>query len=265
MWKCRDICKTTQSLRAGSIFENCNIPLENIVMAAYCWAQGYSHEQTKRESEIGGNTLVKWFKLFREICIKYNAENLTRIGGHDENLKAKVVEISRHPLTETRRSRTNTAKGIKIQKGSKKVGWLFLGVERDSGAFFLFRALDITEVTIKKMFLDFIEPGTRIITDGAWAKNVDISDTGYTLSAFLPQGKKKGFVSADDPTLHTNNCKCVWSSHKRLVLGKRKAHIESLLHKLMFRNRAKIQGHGCFEAFLLAIQVHPVTFLSSLL
>ncbi len=220
--------------------------MRNVVIIIYCWAQGYSHEQTKREAEIGGSSLVAWFKLFRSICDKYNSENLTRLGGYDQNLAAKIVEVARYPITEGR---------TKAKRSSSKIGWLFLGVERNTGQLFFLKAKDSSEATIKKMFSDFIEPGSKIITDGDWAKDVPVSESGYTVHAFLSKGRKNGFVSSQDSSLHTNNCKQAWGVHKRLIQRTKKDNLDSLLHKLMFRNRAKLLGHGYFEAFLLAIQV----------
>ncbi len=252
-WLCRP-CGTRRSVRKGSIFESSRLSLKQILTFVYCWAHGLSQEQAIREAKVGSQwTAVNLYRKCRDICEVWLVKNSSKVGGlHPATGQPIAVELGRHSFCREKRKKPG------------KEAWVLSGVERETGLFFLTEAPDCSARTLRDVLAKFVQPGTRIITEGDWANQGGVFDCGgYVHDVYVHRGGKSGFVDPEDSTLHTNCDKVLWSRVKRTLQAKKEAALNSYLHQWMFQNRAKSKGQGCFESFLLAIQVICRTLFST--
>ncbi len=254
-WYCAG-CTKRRTLRTGSIFENHSISERQILLLLYCWANRFTTDQTKKECKTSENTLNCFNKLFRDICGRYNKRHPLKLGGYDGDGEGEqghrlVVEVGRNFLSAVRRRKTNASRNAE-----QREGWLIYGVDRKTGAYFLQRTDDCQPQTVREVLAKYVLPGTRIITEGDWAKNMGFRESGYTHDMLRMQGpnKTKGFVDRKDPTLHTNNRKVVWKQINKTVSFQRQRDLEAYLHQLVFFKRVRVRGHGVFQSMILAIQ-----------
>ncbi len=240
-WTC-SACNFSTTVRNKSVFgESFLLPMRNIVVLAYCWAQGYSLHQAKKECK-GGCALEsarRWFRVFRGVCFELNTRNLDKIGGRDGDKQRTVVEFGRHLLPR------------KVGEGKKGIrDWLFLGVERKTGRIFLSRQECGGEQAVKAVLDKFVAPGTKIIVDGDFCENSELAPEDCEVQSF-----KGSSAGSDDPSLHANAHRAQWARIRRRISAKKRSLLKPLLEQIMFFNRSTIRGQGKFEALLLAFTV----------
>jgi hypothetical protein len=98
----------------------------------------------------------------REVMLVYLERSSAKIGGPN-----KTVEIDESKFGRRKYHRGNPVEGQ----------WVFGGVERDSGQTFLVPVQDRTADTLLAVIRDWIEPGTRVISDCWGAYN--LGSLGY--------------------------------------------------------------------------------------
>ena len=103
-------------------------------------------------------TLAEWGKYCRDVCEKELEDNPTVKGGMNEDGTSVVVEIDETKFFHR-----------KCHRGQWRPGhWVFDGIECGSGKCFLVEVPDRRAVTLKEAIVQYILPGTHIISDG-WA------------------------------------------------------------------------------------------------
>jgi hypothetical protein len=84
-WKCiNKNCtkyKTTFSIRIGSLFNGVSTSFDKIIFSIYKWAVGTSVTQACEEVDISRPTMILVYSYLREICRRYFAASLIRLGG----------------------------------------------------------------------------------------------------------------------------------------------------------------------------------------
>ena len=93
MWVCGSGCKSSISVRSGSLFERSHLNLDTLMFLLYMWSDEYSHEKVIRELKLNKNTVVSWYKSFRDLCIDFVCSDENAIGGIDDDGYPIDVEI----------------------------------------------------------------------------------------------------------------------------------------------------------------------------
>ncbi len=200
-WYCYK-CRKGKSCRKGTPLQG-KLSIRQWAMILYCWCKKFSVQQTVEEVGLGKNTTLCFFRDFREVCLRYNEKNPIQLGGRldpEEGLPM-VVEVDRKRLGKAR-----TKDKVKKAAMSKR-GWIICGVERKSGLAFLASVKDCTPAAVTRVFTKHILPGSRIITEGEWAKQLGVEKWGYAHGTFKSKGRGGGFVDTEDRNLNTNAVK----------------------------------------------------------
>lgn len=85
-WFCRR-CNDRKSATVGTIFEDHNIPISQVLLPAMSFAHKYTYRQTRHacivsrgETPLTDRTIAHWFGLFRD-CVVDSATSLSGEGG----------------------------------------------------------------------------------------------------------------------------------------------------------------------------------------
>jgi len=125
----------------------------------------------------------------RDICHNFLQDFGEPIGGPEQ-----VVEVDESKFFHR-----------KYHRGQYREGhWVLGGVERGSGRCFMVVVEDRREVTLVPLLLQFIHPGSIVITD-EWASYRRLYDRHLTVNHRI------GFVSPDDPAVHKNTIEGMWA------------------------------------------------------
>ena len=103
----------------------------------------------------------------------------------------------------------------KYHRGQWRPGhWVFGGIERGSGKCFLVEVPDRRAVTLKEAIVQYILPGTHIISDG-WAAYAQIENINYGIYRHDVIVRHEHFVDPNDDAIHTQNVEKLWMRVKR--------------------------------------------------
>ena len=93
----------------------------------------------------------------------------------------------------------------KYHRGQWRPGhWVFGGIERGSGKCFLVEVPDRRAVTLKEAIVQYILPGTHIISDG-WAAYAQIENINHGIYRHDVIVHHEHFVNPNDDAIHTQN------------------------------------------------------------
>lgn len=157
-WECKKTCKVCVSIRRDSIFEGSHLKLENCILLLYFWCKQTPQDVTSKELKINKNTVLEWYKKFREIVEILIEEENGILGGIDEEGNQIDVEIDEYSF-------------MKRKYNRGRVGdpqWMFGAVERLSGRCFFVPVEARNSSTLLPIIYERIAKGTRIISD-CWA------------------------------------------------------------------------------------------------
>lgn len=208
-----------------SFFYDMKLKLTEAMQLIYYWALQVKVKDIKDALNISTKTIVKYFKVFRELCEKdLNLENF-QIGSPgttveiDESLMAKVKHRRGKDLKRTQ----IWVFGLK-ERGNKRA--VFIVVERR-------RAEDLLPLITK-----YVAPGSVIMSD-CWAAYNDIIKHGYehyqlnhSLNFVNPESIDKDFK------IHTNGIESIWKDIKiglKRMAGIKRGFIQSYLNEFMWR------------------------------
>lgn len=227
-WYCA-VCKVRVSIRQGSWFQNSHLSLYNILIIGYSWSYDYPQRSIAREANCDvTKTVVDWANFHRELCEQWLEDNPSQIGGFDPITgDPLVVEVDESKYFHR-----------KYHRGQWREGhWVFGGIERGSKKCFLVIVPDRTEETLREMTLQWILPGTHIMSDGWRAYgNIDTWQHGiYTHSTVIHQ---QNFVDPLDDEVHTQLVENMWMRAKRKLrrqCGTSNELFPSYLHEFIWR------------------------------
>uniref|UniRef100_UPI00358F0D58 dual specificity calcium/calmodulin-dependent 3',5'-cyclic nucleotide phosphodiesterase 1A-like n=1 Tax=Myxine glutinosa TaxID=7769 RepID=UPI00358F0D58 len=204
----RSTCKTRQSIRQGSWFEGSHLSLHNLLIISYCWAYDYPQKAIAREASCDKTkTVVDCANFHREVCEQFLETNPSEIGGIDERTgEPIVVQVDESKFFHR-----------KYHRGQWREGqWVFGGIERSSHKCFLVIVPDRTEQTLRDLTLQWILPGSHIITDG-WRAYNNVDDWAHGIYTHGTIIHQENFVNPLDQDVHTQNVENMWMRAKRKI------------------------------------------------
>ena len=125
--------------------------------------------------------------------------------------------------------------------------------ERGSGKCFLVEVPDRRAVTLKEAIVQYILPGTHIISDG-WATYAQIENINHGIYRLDVIVHHEHFVDPNDDAIHTQNVENLWMRVKRKLrrqFGTSETLFTSHLHEFVWRERQK--NSGAFSAFICSL------------
>ncbi len=199
IWRC-PACNSKRSIRASSFFDKSHLSLEQILLFMYCWTRDWLMKDCNKESGgMSSRTQVDWGNFLRDVCQQDLLRNPVVIGGVNtddpdpNNWHEEIVEIDESLL---RRRKYN--RGRQIDKV-----WVFGGVQRGTNKVFMVEVPDRTRPTLEPIIEEYIEAGTRIISDG-WASYAHIDEIQGGIYSHDVIIHEEHYVDPDDPDIHTN-------------------------------------------------------------
>ena len=108
-------------------------------------------------------------------------------------------------------------------------------------------------VTLKEAIVQYILPGTHIVSDG-WAAYARIEDINHGLYSHDVIVHQEHFVDPNDDTIHTQNVENLWMRVKRKLrrqFGTSETLFTSHLHEFVWRERYK--NSEAFSAFICSL------------
>ena len=142
----------------------------------------------------------------------------------------------------------------KYHRGQWRPGhWVFGGIERGSGKCFLVEVPDRRAVTLKETIVQYILPGTHIISDG-WAAYAQIENINHGIYRHDVIVHHEHFVDPNDDAIHTQNVENLWMRVKRKLrrqFGTSETLFTSHLHEFVWRERHK--NSAAFSAFICSL------------
>ena len=222
MWQCgkRTCNNRRKSIRVGSIFEGMKKQLRQYMVAIYEWCRGADAKSVCRDAKIEKKTVLLMNSFLRRTASNWvRAMCSGKIGG-----EGKCVEID-----ETLIARRKFNRGRLVEQL-----WLFGGVERDSGKFFIELVPDRSRETLEEVILRRIEAGTTIISD-EWGSYARIGSQGFVHKTV---NHSRNFVDPDHPEIHTQTIESLWNKLKAFLRKKGltyRAKLDEYLAEFFYR------------------------------
>jgi transposase-like protein len=194
-WKCKG-CNKRKSVRDGSFFSESRLSLQTLITYIYGWSQNMPQNMIQHEAAMrdAPNTLADWANFCRDVCEVDLETNPSVIGGINADGTPIIVEID-EPKFFNR----------KYHRGQWRPGhWVFGGIERESRKCFLVEVPDRTAVTLQNCILQFILPGSHIVSDG-WASYAGIENLHNGIYSHAVVIHERNFVDPLDNDTHTQN------------------------------------------------------------
>jgi transposase-like protein len=245
-WMCTN-CKNSKSIRDGSFFTKSKIPLPQLVLLSYFWSNQHSNKSASRECHISKTSTIDWFNFLRDICNEWLNNNPPLLGGIE--LVDDIVSPVCVELDET------VIRKRKYHVGRRtKTGWLFGGVDRNTGDCFLCLVPNRLAVTLLPIIQEHVKPGTHILTDGFVSYN-DVSKIDGGIYQHSVVIHAENFVSPMDYLVHTQNIESMWSRVKRKfknMHGTNSTLLPSYLREFEWRSNF-VKGRNTFACLLVCI------------
>ena len=145
----------------------------------------------------------------------------------------------------------------KYHQGQWREGhWVFEGIERDTGKCFLVEVPDRTRATLEPIVLQFILPGSHIISDG-WRVYANLAKVRWGINLYDVIVHVQHFLDPNNPTIHTNNIENTWMRAKRKLkrqFGTSEELFPLYLAGFLWRNRYQIDQQYFFSRLLTCIR-----------
>jgi transposase-like protein len=240
-WCCPS-CKSTIFLRRGSFFERSHLPLNKLLMIIYFWSHRASLTFISEQLEISYRVCVDWYNFIRDICVRWNGDHKVAIGGLDDDITGRIVEIDETVIAKRKYNRGRLV----------KERWLFGGIDRESGMVFMVIVPNRRSETLLAILEKQVAFGSHIISDGFASYN-GIQNIGGGIFSHSVIVHEENYVAQGEPLVHTQNIECLWSKLKsnfKRMRGCGECLLESHLEEFMWRNNfvkeADILSTICF-------------------
>lgn len=225
-WRCSQ-CSFICSVRKGSFFHRSHLSLHQIIILIYCWANDLPQNIAAHEADTRASTVVEWFNFCRGECIQWLQRNPVEVGGFEEDGQPIVVEVS--------------------SKQHRQGHWIFGGIERRNGKCFLVEVPDHTTETLEETILNYILPGSHIMSDGGTSySNLENLDGGIFMHSIV--------CDPYDVEVHVRNAENMWLRAQRKLIkqcGTSRTLFPTYLQE--FTWRSAFHDQDIFEQFLVCI------------
>jgi hypothetical protein len=91
-WNCSQ-CNLSKSVRHNSFFTGSHCTLQHLVMIIYMWSYRYPSRLIVSELKLDKETVVDWRNFIRDLTIQWKETYASKLGGYDENIEPRIVEI----------------------------------------------------------------------------------------------------------------------------------------------------------------------------
>jgi hypothetical protein len=202
-----------------------------IILITYDILRRDSAHQIENELCLSDHTVADWGMFCRKTMLEFLEGSSEKIGG-----PSKIVEIDESKIGRRKYNRVHPIQGQ----------WMYGGVERGSGRTFLVAVPDRTADTLTAIIREWIEPGTKVISD-YWGAYRDLESLGYTHRTV-----NHSLYFVDPDTGHHTNTIESMSHHFKVFLGpyNRPEDYRYHLAHYMFLARCRAQGKPPFLEFL---------------
>ncbi|KAF7684985.1 hypothetical protein CDIK_4266 [Cucumispora dikerogammari] len=235
-WRCDRPCRKEISLRKQSFFQGSNLPIRKIIRFIYFWAfEEVSQLRLKRELRFAKQTSTDWKNFLREVCVNKLLLGPSILGG-----PGRVVQIDETQMT---RRKNNVGR---VQTPI----WVFGGIDCTTKKSFLFEVEDRSAASLMPLILQYIRPGTTIVSD-CWAAYNKIGQHDYS---HLTVNHSLYFVDPETRA-NTNRVENMWMRAKRRhkrECGTRRTALTSYLFEFMWR---QIYGKNPFKNIIKHIKL----------
>lgn len=242
IWRCRRTVagvrhENKTSIRKGSIFGNSHISIRKVLYLLYEWAANTSVASTAYELSLDEETVMEWFKRFREIAGAFTENRINRqIGSTNDIIEIDECQIGRRKFHRGRRPREVWLFGA-VVRGSVPLRLVIESVRKRNRA------------TLIPIIRDRVAAGATIVSDG-WAAYEGLQEMGFT---HLVVNHSTSFVSPENPEAHTQNVENLWRCLRRFLNSKTaysRRHLMSYVQEFVFRK----SFIDIFETMISAIE-----------
>ncbi|KAK7507258.1 hypothetical protein BaRGS_00001193 [Batillaria attramentaria] len=246
-WRCPGACNITKTIRDGSWFEKSKLSLPTSILLLYFWSADFPQGLVSRELQLSRPTIIDWSNFIREVCEEDLRLHPQQVGGLDEATgQPIIVEIDESKYFHR-----------KYHRGQWRDGhWVFGGIERDSGKCFMVEVPDRSRATLEPIVLQYILPGSHIISDG-WRAYGNLAQVGGGIYLHDVIVHDQHFVDPNNPTIHTNNIENTWMRAKRKLkrqFGTSEVLFPSYLAEFLWRSRYRNDQQYYFSHLLTCIR-----------
>jgi transposase-like protein len=153
VWRCPNKnCKSTRSLREGSMFSKSKLTLQTLLRLIYYWStDSFTIRKIKEETEVvSDHTVVEWNKLLRNVCVKHVQDYPMKFGG-----SKRIVEADEAKFGKNKYNRGRLVQGK----------WVFGLFDRESGNVYLERVDKRDSKTLIPIIKRVVKKRSIICTD----------------------------------------------------------------------------------------------------
>ena len=147
-------CRQEFSVTKNSFFFKAHISLFSLVWLLWGFCEGMENNWFIRHLGLSSRTVVDWLNFCREVCMVCIQGNSKQIGGF-----GFIVEIDESKFVKRKYN-----KG----KAKKCEDWVLGGICRETGQIFMRIVKYRKRETLEQIILEYVKPGTVILTD-CWA------------------------------------------------------------------------------------------------
>ena len=243
--KKRRPCNYFQSLYKGTWLSNAKLDLEtNIKFVQLYLRENFTLKNTIAELHLSDKTVVDWCSFMREVFIEWSQKHSRRLGGISEDNIPLTVE-----LDESKCGKRKYNKGRRIEGQ-----WVFGGYCRETKDIFMVPVEKRDSKTLVKLVIEYVKPGTTILTDCWRAYNI-LGKKGFK---HLTVNHSINFV---DPItgVHTNNIERTWRDVKNWLpkFGRKKVHFTGYLARVIFLKKYPEPNKRLHHFLLAAADLYP--------
>lgn len=247
-------CGDRTSVTAGTVFDRSRTPLT--VWFTACWLfatgkDGISALSLKRTLEIGSyQTAWAMLHRLRSVLVRPGRNRLSGVVEVDETYIGGLEPGLSGGRAEGKKVLTGVAVEIREPKGIGRCRMRPLA--------------DASAASLHPFVNDYVEPGTRVITDG-WQGYHGLDKLGYVHDR---RSQRAARARGDDPSKLLPAVHRVVSLAKRWLLGTHQgsvddAHLTSYLNEFVFRfnrRRSRSRGMVFYRVLDLAVDHAPVRY-----
>jgi len=191
-------CRSTQSIRKGTFFEDSKLSIEDILSVAFCWSAKLPVKSASAMTEVCQNSVSQWYQFLREKC----SETLISNPNYTFGGPGVVVQIDESLIA---RRKYNVGRVVEPQ-------WVFGIYDTNTKLGHIELVEDRSAATLIPLIQKYVLPGSTIHSD-QWPAYNSLNQLGYN---HLTVNHSQNFVDPNTGTC-TNAIEAYWSRVKKNV------------------------------------------------
>lgn len=227
-------CDKRVTIKRNSFFDNSHLSFKQILIFVHEWLHFSEINKIMLETRISSRSATNWNDFAKDVTIEFVFNGSKKIGG-----PGKIVEIDESKFGKRKYHRGHAVEGQ----------WVFGGVDRESGDFFLVPVEKRDAETLIKLVKEYIVEGSIIYSD-CWRAYNTLKSCGfqhYTVNHSL---------NFKDPEtgVHTNTIEGLWRHAKHRIPEYRRNKNEYLGYfaKYIFISHCRKHNLDRFSEFMKA-------------